>query len=277
MGAMVSPSIPPYRFVDASKTNTEGPPIDEPATLSARLEAIEGKLKAFSEWARTTKEKQSILAAELASISQAPSQIGVIDTVMGYQPTPEQLISLFKALAQWQAAAPQIKKGSSAEFTTNNGREASYDYASPGEVSALARTSGAMGLSHFHREIILPNYSIIRTYLVHEAGGFIYSDVPLLTKENKLLSPIQVWAVANTAARRLGLLSVLGIQPSDSDDAGNNLGQSNGRGPSTTGPSTMGGLGTKPPPLPAENIRRIGAPTSAGPPTTAVASPPISA
>jgi hypothetical protein len=263
-------------------TLTDEKPAQQPE--NPRLQAFEKRLAKLGEWALSAQEgfkglqeKQDLLAADLASHQaalQTQQQTAAVDVVMGYRPSVEQLILLFEALAQWQHGAPEVEKSARASFKTkdNNeggggggGKEVNYSYATPGEISSLARTAGEVGLAHFHREVVLSDYSVIRTYLVHKCGGFIYSDVPLLTRENKLLGPMQVWAVANTSARRLGLLSVIGIMPSDTDDDGNLRqpeGQANGRGRSirtvgaSSGSSTR--LGEKPPPLPEANIKRIG-------------------
>lgn len=262
-------------------TLTDEKPAQQPE--NPRLQALEKRLAKLGEWAlsaqegfRGLQEKQNLLAAELAchqAALQTQQQAAAVDVVMGYRPSPEQLILLFEALAQWQFGAAEVEKSARASFKTKDNNEGggqkdvSYSYATPGEISSLARTAGEVGLAHFHREVVLSDHSVIRTYLLHKGGGFIYSDVPLLTRENKLLSPMQVWSVANTSARRLGLLSVLGIMPSDNDDDGNPRqpeGQANGRGRSirtvgaTSGSAT--GLGEKPPPLPEANIKRI--PTS---------------
>jgi hypothetical protein len=261
-------------------TLTDEKPAQQPE--NPRLQAFEKRLAKLGEWALSAQEgfkglqeKQDLLAADLAShhaALQTQQQAAAVDVVMGYRPSPEQLFLLFEALAQWQHGAPEVEKSARASFRTKSdnegggGKEVNYSYATPGEISSLARTSGEFGLAHFHREVVLSDYSVIRTYLLHKGGGFIYSDVPLLTKENKLLSPMQVWSVANTSARRLGLLSVLGIMPSDTDDDGNSHqpeGQANGRGRSirtvgaSLGSSTR--LGEKPPPLPEANIKRISA------------------
>jgi len=263
-------------------TLTDEKPAHQPENL--RLQVLEKKLARLGEWAlsaqegfRGLQEKQDLIAADLASHQaalQTQQQAAAVDVVMGYRPSVEQLILLFEALAQWQCGAPEVEKSARASFKTKEhneggggGKDVSYSYATPGEISSLARTAGEVGLAHFHREVVLSDYSVIRTYLLHKGGGFIYSDVPLLTRENKLLSPMQVWSVANTSARRLGLLSVLGIMPSDTDDDGNPRqpeGQANGRGRSirTVGASSGSSprLGEKPPPLPEANIKRI--PTS---------------
>ena len=263
-------------------TLTDEKPAHQPENL--RLQVLEKRLAKLGDWAlsaqegfRGLQEKQDLIAADLASHQaalQTQQQAAAVDVVMGYRPSVEQLIQLFEALAQWQHGAPEVEKSARASFKTKEhneggggGKDVNYSYATPGEISSLARTAGEVGLAHFHREVVLSDYSVIRTYLVHKCGGFIYSDVPLLTRENKLLSPMQVWSVANTSARRLGLLSVLGIMPSDTDDDGNPRqpeGQANGRGRSirTVGASSGSatGLGEKPPPLPEANIKRI--PTS---------------
>jgi len=261
-------------------TLTDEKPAQQPENL--RLQVLEKRLAKLGDWALSAQngfkglqEKQDLLAADLASHQaalQTQQQAAAVDVVMGYRPSVEQLIQLFEALAQWQHGAPEVEKSARASFKTKEhneggggGKDVSYSYATPGEISSLARTAGEVGLAHFHREVVLADYSVIRTYLLHKCGGFIYSDVPLLTRENKLLSPMQVWSVANTSARRLGLLSVLGIMPSDTDDDGNPRqleGQANRRGRSipTVGASSGAatGLGEKPPPLPEANIKRIG-------------------
>jgi len=279
-------------------TLTDEKPAQQPEN-PGRLQALEKRLAKLGEWAlsaqegfRGLQEKQDLIAADLASHQaalQTQQQAAAVDVVMGYRPSPEQLIQLFEALAQWQHSAPEVEKSARASFRTkedNEGKGAkdvNYSYATPGEISSLARTAGEVGLAHWHREIVHSEYSVIRTYLLHKSGGFIYTDVPLLTRENKLLSPMQVWSVANTSARRLGLLSVLGIMPSDTDDDGNprqQEGQANGRGRSiravgaSHGSGT--GLGDKPPPLPEANIRRIPSaskPAAVGPEPGQLAAP----
>lgn len=268
----------------------------DPTTVGLRLVAIENRLDGTKAWAEGVRAHlarlegavqelhgaQALVAAQLAAQQMALDQRtdrsdrsdpgpnsgahDAPDEVMGYRPSPEQLAQLFTALAEWQAAAPGLGKTGTAAFQTNSGKDASYDYATPGDVSALARTAGAQGLSHFHREVAMPNYSVIRTYLLHKSGGFVWCDVPLLQKENRLLSPIQVWSAACTAAKRMGILSVMGILPADTDDAGNPTGGGGGGGARQGGGRPPGGGDLpKPPPLPAANIRRVGGGPAAGP------------
>jgi hypothetical protein len=269
--------------------------------LGEQQAATEARLNGVKAWAETVKGQLKTLQAQIESLDGAQTivaqQISVLnqrtdrsdqelppaaarphdapDEVMGYRPSPEQLAQLFTALAEWQAAAPGLGKTGTAEFKTLAGNDARYDYATPGDVSALARTAGAQGLSHFHREVAMASYSVIRTYLLHKAGGFVWCDVPLLQKENRLLSPIQVWSAACTAAKRMGILSVMGILPADTDDAGNPTGGGGGGGRQGGGRPPGGDL-PKPPPLPAANIRRIGAGAAAGPIGAANGTAPVS-
>lgn len=276
--------------------------------LTEQQAATNARLNGMKAWAETVKEQLKALKTQIESLDGAQTivaqQISVLDQrtdrsdqelppaaarphdapdeVMGYRPSPEQLAQLFTALAEWQAAAPGLGKSGTAKIETTDGKKASYDFATPGDVSALARTAGAQGLSHFHREVVMAGYSVysvIRTYLVHSAGGFIWCDVPLLQKENKLWSPMQKWSAACTAAKRMGILSVMGILPTDIDDDCNPTSGGGGGGGGRQGggrPPSGGGDLPKPPPLPAENIRRIGAGArpAGAPGGTAPASPP---
>ena len=254
--------------------------------LNEQQAATEARLNGMKAWAETVKGQLKTLQAQIVSLDGAQTivaqQISVLDQrtdrtdrsdqelppaaasphdapdeVMGYRPSPEQLAQLFTALAEWQAAAPGLSKTGTAKIETTDGKKATYDFATPGDVSALARTAGAQGLSHFHREVVMANSSVIRTYLVHSAGGFIWCNVPLLQKENKLWSPMQRWSAACTAAKRMGILSVMGILPADIDDDCNPTGGGGG-GRQGGGRPPGGGDPLKPPPLPAENVRRIG-------------------
>lgn len=220
---------------------------------------IETRFNRMGQWAHDVQGQLGTLAEQMAAW-EASNTAGAVDPLMGYRPTVEQLCGLFAALADWQSSAPVLAKNHSAEFATKD-RETGvekgrirYDYASPGEVSALARTAGAHGLAHLH--YFFPD--AVRTYLVHKQGGYVYADVPHKERANNALSPIQLWSAATTAAKRLGILAVFGILPDDTDDAGNPRSDSRSRGGGgrASVPSPV-----KPPPLPAQNIRRVGGPT----------------
>lgn len=168
------------------------------------------------------RESQEVLAARLAEIDAAETGLE-IDPVIGYRPLPEQQAQLFCSLAEWQSTAKSLEKGRVAEMTTRNGATATYRYVDIADVSEVARSAGAAGLAHFHRELSIAGRSFIRTYLVHKAGGWICCDVPLTIRDSSLTSAIQQWGAASTYARRYGLFLVLGIAAGDEDDDGASL------------------------------------------------------
>lgn len=212
---------------------------------SLSLSDISSRIDAMSGWASNTQSQirgliaaQQVLENRLATLNELQDQVGLlashladqqmaatpqsVDGALGYQPTPEQQAQLFAALAEWQVTARPLQKGQEANITTRTGGTVSYRYADIASVSEIARSAGAVGLCHFHREIVLAGQSFIRTYLLHKAGGWISCDIPLLTKENTMISSLQQWASACTMARRYGLFMVLGIAAGDEDDDGMN-------------------------------------------------------
>lgn len=220
---------------------------------SEALTQLECRIQQMSSWAATVGKTVNSLVEQVAILAQQASAeaSGRDETMLCYRPTIEQLCHLFSALAEWQAAAPVLIKAHSAAFNTRDqsGR-VEYDYASPGDVSQLARTAGKHGLSHFH--VFTP--SAVRTYLVHKEGGYFYADVPIMIRDNAALSPVQRWSAATTAARRLGILAVMGILPDDADDAGNPRAADSSRRIART---TSLQPPARPRPLPPENVRHI--------------------
>ena len=180
--------------------------------LASTQEQLQGQLRAIH-------ESQELLAGRVADIDAAASDL-LVDPVIGYQPKPEQQAQLFSALAEWQATARSLEKGRVAEMATRSGGTATYRYVDIADVSEVARSAGAAGLAHFHRELYLNGRSFIRTYLVHQGGGWICCDVPLTIRETGLTSAIQQWGAASTYARRYGLFLILGIAAGDEDDDG---------------------------------------------------------
>lgn len=219
--------------------------VEEPVTLDVLASRIDG----MGKWAQATQQQirhllqqttandqlhshlldlrqaQDILASRLAEIDLAAADPAdpVLDPVIGYHPQPEQQAQLFCALAEWQSTAPSLEKGRVAEMATRNGGTATYRYVDIADVSEVARSAGAAGLGHFHRELSMNGRSFIRTYLVHKGGGWICCDVPLAIRENSLTSAIQQWGAASTYARRYGLFLILGIAAGDEDDDGTGL------------------------------------------------------
>lgn len=227
--------------------------------LAGLIIELTQRMDAMSEWASKTQSKlktlgelhQSldgrIVAAEslqgaVENLMDRVSDLHsdqprpLIDGAIGYQPTPQQQGLLFAALAEWQSSATSVDKGQTARIKTRAGDEVSYRYADIGAVSEIARSAGKHGLCHFHREIVLGGQSFIRTYLTHSGGGWISCDVPLLVRENNLISSLQQWASAATMARRYGLFLVLGIAVGEEDDDGAGAGVVN-RGRSSAAPA----------------------------------------
>jgi hypothetical protein len=188
--------------------------------LNERTAALEGL--------RDTVDLIGQQVGELGSIAAAAIDPGdATDRAIGYQASIEQQAQLFAALAEWQITAKPLEKGQIANIQTKAGGSVSYRYADIASVSEIARSAGNFGLAHFHREIAIQGQPFIRTYLVHKGGGWICCDVPLLMKENTLISSLQQWASACTMARRYGLFMVLGIAAGDEDDDGINAGRRN--------------------------------------------------
>jgi hypothetical protein len=143
-----------------------------------------------------------------------------VDPNIGYKPTAEQQSALYAALASWQVASKSLPKQSKAQIQTRSGGTVEYRYADIASVSEIAKTAGNSGLAHFHRQVNQDGRAYMRTYLVHQGGGWIFADVPLLTRENAMISDLQQWASACTMGRRYGLFMVLGIAAGDEDDDG---------------------------------------------------------
>lgn len=242
-------SLPP-ESTDTSELLRGGDPMD-----SSGITELEARIDAMREWASNTQsqvrgllsglqvlnERTASLEGLRDAVDMIGAQVGEItslasgaidpgdtsDRAVGYAPTIEQQAQLFASLAEWQITAKPLEKGQVANIQTKAGGSVSYRYADIASVSEIARTAGGFGLAHFHREIAIQGQPFIRTYLVHKAGGWISCDVPLLMKENTLISSLQQWASACTMARRYGLFMVLGIAAGDEDDDGNSAGRPN--------------------------------------------------
>jgi len=225
--------------------DTATPPADPGPPQANEVQGLLSRMDAMSTWAASTQsqirgliaanqvfdsrmeaipviqEQLEVVAAQFASINTTQSPpTPAVDSVIGYQPSPEQQMGLFAALADWQQGAKALEKGSTATIQTRQGGTVNYRYADIAAVSEIARSAGVSGLSHFHREIVIQGQSFIRTYLLHQGGGWISCDVPLLTRENTLISSLQQWASACTMARRYGLFMILGIAAGEEDDDG---------------------------------------------------------
>ena len=212
----------------------ESLPVEEnkqPATVEARLDAmgqwasrVESQLRGLNSAAQVFTSQVEHMAAAQADLEQRVTaekvevQNGEIN--IGYKASVGQQMLLYAALAEWQSGARSLPKASKASIQTRSGGTVEYRYADIASVSEEARSAGPLGLAHFHAEVRLGGQNYIRTYLVHSGGGWISADVPLLMRENAMISSLQQWASACTMARRYGLFMVLGIAAGEDDDDG---------------------------------------------------------
>jgi hypothetical protein len=212
--------------------------------MQSRLKALGESQQSFDERLAATGNLQKLVENLMGRVSELSfdQPRPLIDGAIGYQPTPDQQSLLFASLAEWQSSATSVDKGQTARIKTRAGDEVSYRYADIGAVSEIARSAGKHGLCHFHREIVLAGQCFIRTYLTHSGGGWISCDVPLLVRENNMISSLQQWASAATMARRYGLFLVLGIAVGEEDDDGAGAGvPSRSRNSSAPAAATQGG------------------------------------
>lgn len=254
--ASTAQQLPPDEAAESSHPSSlvpESPETDPGKGLEptdASISALSARVDGMREWASKSQshirgllsgmavlnERTAALEQLAATVDLIGTQVGELssgaavhaeqleplDRAIGYQASIEQQQLLFAALAEWQITAAPLEKGQVANIATKSGNTVSYRYADIAAVSEIARSAGACGLAHFHREIVIHGQSFIRTYLVHKGGGWISCDVPLLQRENTLISSLQQWASACTMARRYGLFMVLGIAAGDEDDDGLN-------------------------------------------------------
>lgn len=150
------------------------------------------------------------------------------DPLHGHKPTIEGQMALFRALAEWQATCPEFKKDRVATVTTEKSSY-SYNYADLGQAAALAHTASKHGLSHFHVQIPGVQHPYIRCYLLHQEGGFIYADAPLIAKNSRGDRGAQDWGAGCTYARRFSLCMVMGIAAAEEDADGEAPSGSSGR------------------------------------------------
>jgi hypothetical protein len=187
--------------------------------VEAQLKALSSDTAMLAGHITHLAEVQAELEQKLSNQAPAEQQLAG-DCSLPYQPNPQQFAALYQALAEWQVKARPLTKGSKARIQTRSGGTVEYRYSDIAAVSEIARSAGEVGLAHFHRQITLDGRAHMRTYLVHQGGGWISADVPLLTRENAMISGLQQWASACTMARRYGLFMVLGIAAGDEDDDG---------------------------------------------------------
>ncbi len=125
-------------------------------------------------------------------------------------PSPEAKAKLYAALARLQASIPKVVKGSTADTGTYKYQYAGLDAVTDAAMPAL----GKQGLAFIAMPTLNDEGKFVLAYsLVHEAGGEISGEYPLMDKG----SPQQIGS-AITYARRYALCAATGIAPGGDDD-----------------------------------------------------------
>lgn len=137
---------------------------------------------------------------------------------IGYTPSLEQQLQLFKAYAEWHSTLPTLQTNREADFRSKEGNRVHYHYADLAAVIATAQTAAAKGLCAITRqEFDDKRIPIVTAYLVHIGGGVINSGpVPLFTSNSGRAG--QDHAKGLTTCRRLALQIVLGLAAERDDD-----------------------------------------------------------
>jgi hypothetical protein len=137
---------------------------------------------------------------------------------LNYEPTAEQQMQLFAALAAWHATEPRLVENRQAEYATKKGGTISYGYADLASVIAAGQSAAAMGLCAVTRQELDDNGTpVVTGYLIHSGGGCVSSGpVPLYIGESDRRG--QAHAAGLTTCRRLALQMVLGLAAERDDD-----------------------------------------------------------
>lgn len=126
--------------------------------------------------------------------------------------------TLAEALAVFQANAPKVGKGNTAEVKNDQGKKLyEYSYADLADVNAVVLPClGAVGLAFTSRPTMLDGQFVLAYSLVHVSGEREDGIYPLQAN----LAPQKVGGLI-TYARRYSLLAVTGVAAAgDDDDAG---------------------------------------------------------
>lgn len=188
-----------------------------------------------------------------------------VEAVIGYKPSMEQQMELFKALAEWQFTLEPLSHNRTAKFATKGddgrpGVEVSYGYADLAAVLQQARTGGKFGISTTCQIIRTANTEISLVVLALHSGGGALSSGPFSPSQdgNRLSSANQKKGGALTTARRLLTQAVMGLAAEGEDTDFNPQEQTGQRSRAPARPASAPG--------PA---RTVGAPRPAGAPAGA--------
>jgi hypothetical protein len=178
------------------------------AALSDKFEQMMATIQAQRDWAGGVEKRLHALSTPCAA------DVGPFQD----QPTGEQQAALFEALAKWQATKPTLDKARTATVRSEKGNF-SYRFADLSDVIEVAQSAATYGLSTYQPQLIINGQTVARAYLVHQGGGFIFCDAPVLVRQaGRSFSAGQDWAAAYSFARRYALCGVLGIAAGIDDD-----------------------------------------------------------
>lgn len=123
------------------------------------------------------------------------------------------------AMAAFQQQCPSIHKSRTAAFATKSGGKVSYSYAPIEQIAKTANPILArLGLSYTWDTTVSGNHITVTCTVRHDNGASRSSAIQLPSgSSNPLLSDQQKMGAAWTFARRLSLVSALGLTTTDDD------------------------------------------------------------
>jgi hypothetical protein len=213
-----------------SSTPPAGPPAEPHSPLDSLTQSLLQLADRVAEGEADTRSRFEAMRAAFADLrnrlqqEQGPQasyrddQRRRLIEFLGYEPTAEQQIELFGALAAWHATEPRLAENRQAEYKTKSGGTISYGYADLAGVIATGQSAAAHGLCAITRQELDDNGEpVITAYLVHSGGGTISSGpVPLFISDSERRG--QAHAAGLTTCRRLALQMVLGLAAERDDD-----------------------------------------------------------
>lgn len=142
------------------------------------------------------------------------SMTSLIKELYFHDTRQEKQAALFSALSKAQGEFPTIEKDKTVKVTTKKGGVYYFKYATYSAIKkAIKEPLAKHGLSVRHETF--ENKNILRTILMHEGGGFVYSDMPLKSNDD----PKEYGSMV-TYKRRYNLCALLDIDSDEDDDAG---------------------------------------------------------
>lgn len=138
----------------------------------------------------------------------------------GVHGTPEQQAALLKAFVAFKLEAPPVIAATQkAEVETKSGPGYDYSYADMADVFQIVVPILAKhGLALSQPFLLTSHGWVVRTYLYHEAGGYMLSEYPL---PDPLQDRPQSIGSFTTYAKRYSANAILGLAIEAEDDDGN--------------------------------------------------------